>query len=42
MVPWLGVQGSLRGCAGVASPGLMRAFCAHLSPPLLNDIAVAA
>lgn len=42
MVPGLGVQVPLQGCAGAVSSRLMRAVRAHLSQALLSDIRVAA
>ena len=42
MVPCLGVQVPLQGCAGAASSRLLRAVRAHLSPALLSDITAAA
>ena len=42
MVPGLGVQVSLQGCAGAVSSRLMRAVRAHLSQALLSDVRVVA
>lgn len=42
MVPGLGVQVPLQGCAGAVSSRLMRAVHAHLSQALLSDVRVAA